>query len=92
MVRKISHQYKGCRKEDETYRVNEKINQRRVIIQLSHRKDRRKIKYYQDILKKHNYWDTRPMLRDDKDQVEYGNIEGHRKVEEVNKDCEKLPD
>ena len=47
---------------------------------------------YQDILKKHNYWDTRPMLRDDKDQVEYGNIEGHRKVEEVNKDCEKLPD
>lgn len=31
-----------------------------------HRKDRRKIKYYQDILKKHNYWDTRPMLRDDK--------------------------
>ncbi len=32
----------------------------------SFRKDKRKIKYYQDLLKKHNYWDTRPMLRDDK--------------------------
>ena len=29
-------------------------------------KDRRKMKYYQDIIKKHKYWDTRPMLRDDK--------------------------
>jgi len=32
------------------------------------------------------------MLRDDKEQIEYGNIEGHRKVDEVNKDGEKLPD
>lgn len=32
------------------------------------------------------------MLRDDKEQIEYGNIEGHKKVDEVNKDGEKLPD
>lgn len=32
------------------------------------------------------------MLRDDKEQIEYGNIEGLRKVDEVSKDCEKLPD
>jgi hypothetical protein len=56
------------------------------------RKDRRKIKYYQDILKKHNYWDNRPMLRDDKEQIEYGNIEGLRKVEDVKKEPETLPD
>jgi hypothetical protein len=33
------------------------------------RKDKRKLKYYQEILKKHSYWDTRPTLRDDKDQI-----------------------
>lgn len=32
------------------------------------------------------------MLRDDKEQIEYGNIEGLRKVEDVNKEGEKLPD
>lgn len=32
------------------------------------------------------------MLRDDKEQIEYGNIEGVRKVEDVNKETEKLPD
>lgn len=29
-------------------------------------KDKRKSKYYQDILKKHKYWDNKPMLRDDR--------------------------
>ncbi len=28
------------------------------------RKDLKKLKYYTDLLKKHNYWDTRPMLSD----------------------------
>lgn len=55
------------------------------MIKLINRKDHRKMRYYKDILKKHNYWDNRPMLRDDKDQIEYGNIEGHRKVDDVNK-------
>lgn len=32
------------------------------------------------------------MLRDDKEQIEYGNIEGLRKVEDVRKEGEKLPD
>lgn len=32
------------------------------------------------------------MLRDDKDQVEYGSIEQGRKVEDVSKDPEPLPD
>lgn len=32
------------------------------------------------------------MLRDDKDQIDYGNIEGTRKVDSVNKDTEKLPE
>ena len=39
------------------------------------------MKYYLDILKKHQYWDTKPTLRDDKEQIDYGNIEGLRKVE-----------
>jgi hypothetical protein len=32
------------------------------------------------------------MLRDDKEQIEYGNIEGLRKVEDVKKEPETLPD
>lgn len=53
--------------------------------------DRKKIKFYQDLINKHEYWDTRPTLREDKEQNIFGNIEGERKVEEVEKDPFKLP-
>jgi hypothetical protein len=35
------------------------------------------IRYWEDLLKKHEYWDNKPTLRDDIDQ-QPGNIEGKR--------------
>lgn len=35
------------------------------------------IRYWEDLLKKHEYWDSKPTLRDDVDQ-QPGNIEGKR--------------
>jgi len=48
------------------------------------------LKYWEDLLKKHEYWDDKPTLREDKDQKP-GNIEGERKVEDVQKEPLKLP-
>lgn len=49
------------------------------------------MRYLEGMLKKHNYWDTRPMMRDDREQVEYGSIEGVKTVEDVPKESEPLP-
>lgn len=42
-------------------------------IHLQFRPDRKLVKYYEDILKPHEYWDPKPTLRDDKEQ-QPGNI------------------
>ena len=41
-------------------------------------------------MKKHEYWDEKPTLRDDKDQPP-GSVEGERKVEEVRQEPYALP-
>ncbi len=56
------------------------------------RGDERKWKYYNQLLKKHEFWDKQPTLRDDMKQVEHGNIEGVRKVEDVRKERYDLPE
>ncbi len=48
------------------------------------------LKYWEDLLKKHEYWDHKPTLRDDTDQKP-GNIEGKRTVAEVPKEPVPLP-
>lgn len=48
------------------------------------------LKYWQDLLKVHKYWDTKPTLNEFKKQ-EHGNIEGLRKVEDVRKEPIDLP-
>lgn len=53
--------------------------------------DKRKLKYYNQLLKKHEFWDNQPTLRDDMKQVQHGSIEGLRKVEEVRKERYDLP-
>lgn len=57
-----------------------------------HRGDNRKLKYYDQLLKKHDFWDKQPTLRDDFKQVEHGSIEGERKVEDVPKEPQPLPE
>jgi len=54
--------------------------------------DGRKIKYYNQLLKKHDFWDKQPTLRDDMKQIEHGNIEGLRTVEDVRKDPYDIPE
>lgn len=48
------------------------------------------MRYWEDLLKKHEYWDNKPTLRDDIDQ-QPGNIEGKREVKDVSKDPIPLP-
>ena len=48
------------------------------------------LRYWEDLLKKHEYWDEKPTLREDKDQKP-GNIEGERKVADVSKEPLALP-
>lgn len=54
------------------------------------RPDRKLVKYYEDILKPHEYWDPKPTLRDDKEQKP-GNIQGKRQVKDVTKEGIPLP-
>ena len=56
------------------------------------RGDDMKWKYYNQLLKKHQFWDRQPTLRDDMKQIQHGNIEGVRKVEDVRKERHDLPD
>lgn len=48
------------------------------------------IRYYEDLIKPHEYWDQRPTLRDDREQTP-GNVEGKREVKDVPKDGVPLP-
>ena len=48
------------------------------------------IRYYEDLIKPHEYWDQRPTLRDDREQAP-GNVEGKREVKDVPKDGVPLP-
>lgn len=58
---------------------------------INDRGDRRKLKYYNQLLKKHEFWDKQPTLRDDMKQIEHGSIEGIRTVEDVRKDPYDIP-
>lgn len=61
-------------------------------LMINYRGDRRKFKYYNQLLKKHKFWDEQPTLRDDMKQIEHGNIEGLRTVEDVRKDPYDIPE
>lgn len=48
------------------------------------------VKYLEDLVRPHEYWDKRPTLRDDIEQ-QWGNVEGKREVKDVIKDPLPLP-
>lgn len=52
--------------------------------------DRKLVKYLEDLVRPHAYWDQRPTLREDVEQ-QWGNVEGKREVKDVIKDPLPLP-
>jgi hypothetical protein len=48
------------------------------------------VKYLEDLVRPHAYWDKRPTLRDDIEQ-QWGNVEGKREVKDVIKEPLPLP-
>jgi hypothetical protein len=48
------------------------------------------VKYLEDLVRPHSYWDQRPTLREDIEQ-QWGNVEGKREVKDVIKEPLPLP-
>lgn len=78
------------RGEEATDLYSYRVEKEEAVLISRYSPDRKTIKYLEDLVKPHEYWDKRPMLREDMEQ-QWGNVEGKREVKDVQKEPLKLP-